>query len=217
MMLGLTILGIIDTVLPRIDPNYRPAIVSEILPDWWTWQVWVIAILIVALFATLETAYRKIRDLTPRDIAINLAFNPDRPDYKEIDEDYETYTIGAAGRGATIENPEVYVHSLFKRTPRYTSINVSHVRLRPTPSSLTVINVGIATTYFVSVFIHKAGEKEITFCHIDHSGKSIPLEVGEWQLVIVARGSNSTKEGVIRLLLNLDEQGNLGVARKIGG
>jgi len=216
-MLGLTILGIIDTVLPRIDPNYRPAIVSEILPDWWTWQVWVIAILIVALFATLETAYRKIRDLTPRDIAINLAFNPDRPDYKEIDGNYETYTIGAAGRGATIENPEVYVHSLFKRIPRRTSINVSHVRLRPTSSSLNVINIGIATTYFVNVFIHKAGERGITFCHLDRSGKPIPLEVGEWQLVLVARGSNSTEEGVIRLLLNLDEQGNLDVTRKIGG
>jgi hypothetical protein len=214
-MLALAIVGTLDTVLSHISPNYRPTIVTEILPSWWTWQVWWIALLIVVLIATLHTASRRIRELTPLDIGINLVFNPAKPDYKQIDGDYETYIIGASGRGRAIENPEVLVHSLFRRTLGHIVIDVSKVRLRPTPSSLAVINTGITPTYFVNVFVHKVGQREITFCHFDHSGKPIPLEVGEWQLVLLARGSNSTEEEVIRLLLSLDGNGNLEVTRKI--
>lgn len=63
MMLAVTILGTIDTIFSRIFPNYRPTIISEILPDWWTWQIWVMVILFISLIATLETAYRKIRQI----------------------------------------------------------------------------------------------------------------------------------------------------------
>jgi hypothetical protein len=212
-MLPLAIIGTLDTVLSHIDPNYRPAIITEILPEWWAWQVWLIAFLIVVLIATLHTASHKIRELTPPDIGINLVFNPARPDYKEVIGDIETYIIGISGRGGTIEHPEVFVHSLFKRTPQHINITVPKIRLTPKSSSLEVINAGITPTYFVNVLIHEVGQKEITFCHFDRHTKPTLLEVGDWRLVLVARGSNSTKEGVIRLLLNLDEQGNLSVSR----
>jgi hypothetical protein len=217
-MLALAIVGTLDTVLSHISPSYRPAIVTEILPSWWTWQVWWIALLIVVLIATLHTASRKIRELTPLDIGINLAFSETRPDYKQINGDEETYVVGVSARGGKIEDPEVFVHSLFenKPTPRI-GIYIPRRRLTPTPSSMAIINAGITPTYFVNVFKHKAKQKEIKFCHLNYATEPISLTYGEWQLILRARGSNSTNEGHIRLLLRLDEQGNLDVSRKIGG
>lgn len=217
MMLGLTILGIIDTVVPRINPNYRPAIVGEILPDWWTWQVWVIAILIVALIATLETAYRKMKELTRRNIGIGLAFNETRPDYKRINKGEETYIVGLRAIGGKIEDPEVFVHSLFEHKPLPTiGIDIPRIRLAPTINyQTTTVNPGITPTYFVNVFKHKVGQKEIEFCFFNYASEPIQLGwgCGEYQLILRARGSNLNEEGIIRLLLKLDEHGKLEVSR----
>ena len=216
MLIVVTILGTIDTIGSRISPSYRPPLISEVLPDWWTWQEWVIIILFIALFATLETAYRKIRELTPKNIGIGLVFNETRPDYKRINKDEETYIVGFSAIGGKIEDPEVFVHSLFENKPLpRIGIDIPRMRLAPTINyQTTTVSPGVTPTYFVNVFKHKVGQKEIEFCFFNYASEPIKLPRGECQLVLRARGSNLTEEGIIRLLLKLDEHGNLKVSRR---
>ena len=82
-MLAVAILGTIDTIFSHIFPNYRPTIISEVLPDWWTWQIWVMIILFIALIATLETAYRKIRQINNKKLGV-IETDPDPHDPNQL-------------------------------------------------------------------------------------------------------------------------------------
>jgi len=213
----LATIGILDTVLSHISPSYRPAIVTEILPSWWTWQVWWIALLIVVLIATLHTAARKICELTPK-IAIKLSFDEARPEYKQINRagTEETYSIGLIAVGGKIENPEIFVSSLVKLTPRgrKKGIKIPRVPLTPAMSYPTaIVNPGMPPTYFVNVFKYKARRKEIEFCS-NFSTKPMQLEHGEYRLVLRAKASNVSKGARIDLTLKFDKKNNLKVEEK---
>jgi hypothetical protein len=204
-------LGIIDTILSHIFPDYRPAIISEILPDWWTWQVWLIAVLFIAFIATLDTAYRRIRQLSPT-TNIRLVFDETRPEYIHVREGEETYSIGVSAIGGKIENPEVFVSRLLRVTPPREVIKIPRLRLTPIVSH-SIINPGNTPTYFVDVFRHKRRQRKINFC-FSGVGESTELEYGLYELRLRARGSNIINSEIIELLLRLDENNNIEIEQE---
>jgi hypothetical protein len=205
------LLGLYQEVQRQFVPSLPSSI--PLSPVWW-----LVITLALTCILVLEGAYRRVRELTPRNIRAILNFNEVRPDYKRINGDEETYAIGFSAIGGKIEDPEVFVHSLFENKPMpRLSVYVPTKRLTPAVGyKIKAVNPGITSTYFVNVFMHKIGQKQIKFCHFNYTSEPIPLTAREWELVLRGRGSNTPEndDGVIRLLLTLDENGNLEVKRE---
>lgn len=186
----LGIIGIAQTVLSLRDRDYVITVANTDI-DYRVWFVFTLALLVAIILRVLYVA-DKYKSQSESIVKVRIVYNEKNyPACRKTEGDVETIRIGYRVIGKQpIENPVVLPSNLFRidTSVQYTKIPVTQFPLRAM-TRINSVQPGLTPSYWVNVFTHKVGSREIEMCYDNYSEEPLLLSPGCYQLGLIARGT----------------------------